>query len=161
MHAFFICFYLPFVFYVSLLGIIKCVLLNVHGQACLLCTQCISRNDRYYSTIQSISQSIIILIPSSSISSHRIRKKSLDRKKNNLQNIFIKSRQNILLRRPSDLLQSLMRLALLVVELHILHRRKRRLHGNVEALVADIGEGDSYGCGRDVGFSVLVVVIID
>lgn len=48
-----------------------------------------------------------------------------------------------------------MRLALLVIVLHILQRSKRRFDGEIEALVPGIGERLAHGRAEDVGFSVL------
>lgn len=71
------------------------------------------------------------------------------------QNILIIRRQNILLHRPCHSLECLMRLALVIVVLHILHRGKRRLDGDVEPLVARVVDGLAYCSGEDVGFAVL------
>lgn len=49
-----------------------------------------------------------------------------------------------------------MRLALIIVVLHILHRSERRLHGDIEPLVARVVDGSAHGRGEDVGFAVLV-----
>lgn len=49
-----------------------------------------------------------------------------------------------------------MRLALIIVVLHILHRGERRLNRDIEPLVAWIVDGSSHCRGEDVGFSVLI-----
>lgn len=48
-----------------------------------------------------------------------------------------------------------MRLTLVVVVLHVLHRREGRLDGDVEALVAGIGDGGADGSAKDVGLAIL------
>lgn len=53
-----------------------------------------------------------------------------------------------------------MRLAFHVVVLHVLERRERRLHGEVEALVARVRDRRARGYGCDVGFAVLSNTII-
>lgn len=74
-----------------------------------------------------------------------------------LENTFIKRRQNILLHRPRDGLQRLVCLTLAVVVLHILHGCKGRLDADGEAFVTRVVHRLS-GCGvEDVGFSILVI----
>ena len=78
-------------------------------------------------------------------------------KKLNLQDTLIISHEHILLNRTGNSLQRLMRLTLLVIVLHILQRSKRRLDGEVEALVPRIGDRPAHGRAEDVGFSVLLL----
>ena len=74
------------------------------------------------------------------------------------QDTLIISHHNILLNRTGNSLQRLVRLTLLVVVLHVLQRSKRRLDGEVEALVPGIGDRPAHGCVEDVGFSVLLLL---
>ena len=84
-------------------------------------------------------------------------KKKKKKKKKPSQDTFIISHKHILPNRTGNSLQRLMRLTLLIVVLHILQRSKRRLDGEVEALVPGIGERLAHGRAEDVGFSVLLL----
>ena len=82
--------------------------------------------------------------------------KKKKKKKKPSQDTFIISHKHILPNRTGNSLR-LMRLTLLIVVLHILQRSKRRLDGEVEALVPGIGERLAHGRAEDVGFSVLLL----
>lgn len=72
-----------------------------------------------------------------------------------LQHTFEKRRQLIRPNGPNDRLQRLMRLTLLIIVDHILQGRERRLHRQIPALVALIGDRGSRGGAENVGLSVL------
>ena len=72
-----------------------------------------------------------------------------------LQNILIVTRQHILLDRPSNSLESLMRLTLVIIVLHILHRSKSRLDRHIVPLIARIRDRSSNRSSEDVWLAVL------
>lgn len=72
-----------------------------------------------------------------------------------LKNILVESSHHILLNRSHKSLKCLVSLALRVIVLHVLHRGKSSLNGDVEAAVAGIGNGLADSGGDDVRLSVL------
>jgi hypothetical protein len=72
-----------------------------------------------------------------------------------LQNILIVTRQHILLNRPSTSLESLMRLTLVIIVLHILHRSKSRLDRHVVPLIARVRDRSANRSSEDVWLAVL------
>lgn len=91
----------------------------------------------------------------SSIQPSSIHNPSIEKSTAQSQNILIVRRQNILHHRLSNSLERLMRLALRIIVLHILHRGKRRLDRDIVPLVPRVVEGLSHGRGENVGFAVL------
>lgn len=77
-----------------------------------------------------------------------------------LENILIVRRQNILLDRPRNSLESLMRLTLGIIVLHILQRSKRSLNRDIEALVPGIVKRLPDRSGNDVRLSVLRALVL-
>lgn len=74
-----------------------------------------------------------------------------------LQDILIKGRQDILLDRPSNRLQRLVRLTLRVVVFHILERSKARLNRDIIALVPRIRDRLPDGRSNDVRLAILLI----
>lgn len=72
-----------------------------------------------------------------------------------LQNILIVTRQHILLDRRRTSLESLVRLTLGIIILHILHRSKSRLDRQVVPLITRIRDRSANSSSEDVGFAVL------
>jgi hypothetical protein len=63
--------------------------------------------------------------------------------------------RNALVQRARHRLQSLMRLAFLVIVVHVGLALEGSLCNDREALAASIGIGSSYGTGNDIGFTIL------